>query len=289
MIQVTSFGIKNPNKIYKRKKFSFLMQKRGQITLFVIIGIVLVVAVVLFFVFRNNVVPNETGVTEESSSRVFLSECVEDHIQEIVDEVSLSGGKLNPQKSINFMFTDEGVYRNIAYLCYTPNYYESCVTQEVMIFDMVENEIKTPLEHGENGISPVESCFNDLVSDYQRQGYDVDSQYNGFDLSLLNNKIDLKLNGYIAYTKSGETSRQDNFEFFVPSHLYELIYVTEEIMGQEAEFCNFNNLGYTTIHQEYRIGIQDTSDGSKIYTVEYGDTGEKFRFAVRGCVLPPGF
>ena len=43
------------------------------------------------------------------------------------------------------------------------------------------------------------------------------------------------------------------------------------------------------LYPEFNIDKIRTSDLITIYSVEKKESGEKFRFAVRSCVIPPGF
>src|SRR3989338_4569303 len=94
--------------------------KRGQITIFIIVGILVVSGVVLFFLYNSNLLP-EIGGRQETNVNAFLNVCLEEKTKEAVEELSLRGGDLNPELHVEFKFMEEGVYRNISYLCYTEN------------------------------------------------------------------------------------------------------------------------------------------------------------------------
>ena len=68
------------------------MYKRGQVTIFVIIAIVIVVAAIgMYFIY-----PQITGTSISSSPTEFIQDCLEDEIEENVEKISLKGGSLNP-------------------------------------------------------------------------------------------------------------------------------------------------------------------------------------------------
>jgi len=60
-------------------------------------------------------------------------------------------------------------------------------------------------------------------------------------------------------------------------------------VSQEARFCNFEQQGFTLLYPEFEIDKFRTGEGSIIYTVQHKKTGEVFKFAVIGCVIPPGY
>ena len=96
-------------------------QNKGQITIFVIVGIILISAIIMFFLFRENTVIKKTGKPEESPES-FLNLCLNDEVKTAIDDISLHGGYMKNPNSLNFKFGNETPV-NISYLCYTQNYY----------------------------------------------------------------------------------------------------------------------------------------------------------------------
>ena len=90
-------------------------------------------------------------------------------------------------------------------------------------------------------------------------------------------------------TKADETSTYNNFKIIFPTRLYDISVVVQEITGQEARFCNFEQQGFTLFYPEFDIDKFRTGDGDTIYTISHKKTNEAFRFAIRGCVIPPAF
>jgi hypothetical protein len=256
--------------------------KRGQIVIFIILGIILVAIVALFLIFGKKIIP-EIGLVKETSPASFLESCIEDEVKEAVEIISIQGGSANPELYKTFKFEDETDFTNIAYLCYTQNYYLSCINQEPMLITHLKDEIKTDIS------DEVETCFSDkLTSSLSKQGYTVDAKYKGFDIELTRGKIIIDIDGELVLTKTGETSQREDFRIIVPSRFYDLAIVVQEIISQEAEFCHFEHLGYMLFYPKFNIDKFGTSDSITIYTVEHEDSKERFRFAVRTCVIPPG-
>lgn len=258
------------------------MKKKGQVTIFIIIAVIIIAAIALFFVFRSGVIPGVGGPAHEITPAPFLDTCLRDKTREGIEIISLQGGYINNPLHIRFMFEEEGVYRNISYLCYTSNYYIPGDNKQPMLIQHLKSEV-------ENYISEeVEFCFNELVSSIKDQGYEVDSQYDGFDVELMPGRVVTEIYGEISSTKTGETSKQEDFRIITNSKFYDLSLVVHEIVSQEARFCNFEYLGYMLTYPKFKIDYFRVQDASIIYTVEHVDTNERFRFAVRGCVIPPG-
>jgi len=261
---------------------SLTRNHRGQVTIFIIIAVVIVSVVALFFLFRSGVKVPGIGIGKETSPSSFLESCMEDKIKETIEIISSQGGYINNPLNKTFKFANENVFTDISYLCYTQNYYVSCINQEPMLIAHLKNEIKNYISED------VKDCFDGLTSSLDKQGYAVNVEYKGFEVELINEKIVINMDAELTLTKSGETTKQEDFKIITPSKFYDLALVVQEIVSQEAEFCNFEYVGYMLLYPQWDIDKFRTSDSTIIYTVEHKDSKEKFRFAIRGCVIRPG-
>jgi hypothetical protein len=255
--------------------------KKGQVTIFVIGALVLVLLAVLFFVFRNQVSPIIGGKTELNVNQEFSS-CIEDSIKNNIELISSHGGYASNNLSLKFQFTGEEE-TNISYLCYQQNYYLSCINQQPMLIQHLNKELKNQIS------GDVEGCFNKIVESLKSSGENVEAGYNGFNISMYEDRVVVLVDGKINTEKSGATASYSNLKSIVYTRYYDLGVVAQEIVSQEARFCSFEQVGYMMIHPQYNIQKFRTGKSDTIYTITYRDTNEKFRFAVRSCVIPPGF
>jgi hypothetical protein len=258
-----------------------MSNKRGQITIFIIVGIVIISVIALFLLFRAGVVP-KIFEKPEVNPNIFLSSCMEDKIKETIEIISSQGGYIDNPLHRKFKFTDEESFTNISYLCYTQNNYIPCVNQEPMLIQHLEDDVKDYISED------VEDCFNALISSLEKKGYEIDKIYNGFEVNLIPKKIVVEIDAEITLTKTEETSKQEGFKIIIPSRFYDLAVVVQEIISQEARFCNFEYMGYMLLYPQWDINKFTTGDSTIIYTVKHKDSEEKFRFAIRGCVIPSG-
>ena len=100
-------------------------------------------------------------------------------------------------------------------------------------------------------------------------------------------KIIIKINANMTLTKTEESLRYENFTIITASKFYDLAILAQEIVSQESSFCYFELLGFMLLYPEFDIDRLRTSDSTIIYTLKHEDSKEKFRFAIRGCVIPP--
>jgi hypothetical protein len=261
----------------------FINSKHGQVTIFVVIGILMIGAIALFFFLRKGIAP-QTGGKPEANFNAFLSSCLEQKVRDSSKNISLNGGYLEPSDlSIRFKFTDEGVYRNISFLCFTQNNFRPCVNQKPTLFLDFEKEMKDAISND------VENCFKEMSDSFKNQGYDVNSQYNDFDVLLSPGKITIQTDSEVTLQKSGQTTTEKNFAVVVQSRIYEIIKMVDEILSQEAQYCYSESAFIEITYPDYTIDKFNTEDFVKIYTVKYKGSDENFRFAVRGCSSPQGF
>ena len=120
------------------------MNKRGQMTIFVIIAIVIVVAGILIFQF----VPQLKGmVTSVKEPEVYLQDCIEEDLMNNLDLIMSQGGVYVPSGSVTYGD------REVEYLCYIEGYLEFCIVQKPFINKLVAEELKNSITN------KTASCF----------------------------------------------------------------------------------------------------------------------------------
>lgn len=263
----TTIGV--PRSIFCKNSY------KGQVTIFIVVGILLISSISIFFLYRQGLIPT-LGGGKEINPNEFLKDCLEEKAEEAIEIVSMQGGSINPKLNKKFKFDADTQYWNITYLCYTQNYYAACINQEPILIRHIEKEIKDHIE------DEVQICFDELKNSLEKQNYDVKKKYNGLNVSLSQRKMQINIKGELDLTKNEESSKLKNFGIKYPSMLYDLAIVAQEIVAQEAEYCYFNYVGYPLMYPEFQIEIYEIS-GTHIYTVKWRENQDKFRFAVQGC------
>lgn len=254
------------------------MNKRGQITVFVIIGILLIAMVLGIFYL---VTQKDTTISTPENPEEFIRACIKDDITSTIKTLSYQGGSLNPKLYKEFMFIKEGFKKNISYLCYTNEFYKSCIPQEPILKNHIKNELKKNIE------TNMTKCFENLVNNLQEKGYTVHSEYNGFNISFFTEKIEINLDAKIDFEKADKKTTQDNLKIVINSRFYELIKLAQEIVNQESKYCHFERIGHMIYYPNLEIDYYLAGD-TKIYTLRHKKSNDLFRFAIRTCVLPKG-
>ena len=110
------------------------MNKRGQITLFVIIAILIIGAVALVLTLKPTIIQ---PVAEKIDIQNYMEDCIGKEAKTTVDKLSIQGGYINA----TFFRLYDG--NKASYLCYTEEPYKACINQQPMLKKFIETEIKS--------------------------------------------------------------------------------------------------------------------------------------------------
>ena len=267
----------NLRNIYKEQVTSENMKKetRGQVTLFVIIGLIIIVGVVSFLVLRGMItLPGKT--TTMPNPNEDIRKCVETNIQGASDYFIGNAGFANP---VNYkLYQDE----KVPYLCYNVNYYLPCVNQKPLYISYLKNEIK-------NYLAPkIDKCFSDLEKNYKAKGYNVVIREGNLTVDFSLREIKVNIDKKMSLTKGELSASLDGNSISLQSPLYDMALVSNEIVSQESKFCYFENLGFMLTYSWISITKRDIGGETKIYSLKDKETGKTMRIAIRSCALPGG-
>ena len=248
-------------------------KKRGQVTIFIIIAIVIVALGVLLYLLIPQLRVNFGFTTDDPSS--FIQNCMEDSIRDAVETISLQGGSLNPENY--FLYNDN----RIEYLCYTNEFYIPCVVQQPLLKQHIENEIKESIR------AESDSCFNSLRQTFESQGFDVNFENNNIEVELLPNIVSVNYNRGLSLTKDS-TERYERLNVIINHNLYELMSIANSILGMEVQFGDSETTIYMNYYHDLKVEKKKQTDGTTIYILTDRNTQDKFQFASRSIAWPPG-
>ena len=75
------------------------MSKRGQITIFIIVSLLVVGIIVLFILFRKDLIPTSTGNAAENPND-YIDSCIKLKLKEAADILIGNGGYIKPDLNI---------------------------------------------------------------------------------------------------------------------------------------------------------------------------------------------
>lgn len=250
------------------------MKKRGQITIFIILAIIIVMLGILIYLFYPQI--SSTLGFGEVNPPVFMQDCVEDDIKKALETLSPQGGSLEPEHYI--MYQDE----KIEYLCYSQEYYKTCVMQQPMLKTHIEIEIQGAIKDKAN------ECLDSMKKSYEKMGYKVNLNSESVGVELLPKKVIAKFENSFTLTKQ-DTKTYDSINVVINNNLYELVSITNSILNMEARYGDSETTIYMDYYHDLKVEKKKQSEGSTIYILTDRNTGDKFQFASRSVAWPPGY
>jgi len=247
-------------------------EKRGQITLFIILAILIIGS--LLFIFWPKIKISITGANRPIT---YIEKCVADkEFDNTIQLIAEQGGSAEPENYI--LFQD----KKVEYLCYTNQYYKRCLVQKPLLKASMEQELAEALEN------KIIGCFDSLKKNLESAGYNVELDNISFQISLVPEKLIVDIDAPLRIEK-GETEYFRKFRIEKQSHLYNLVMIGTTIIKNEAKFGDNEVVTYMIYYPDVKIQKLKQEDGSTIYILEDTETREHFIFASRSVAWPAGY
>lgn len=252
----------------------FSKSKRSQITIFIILALILIVGIIFIFLLRQ---AQKTEIMSEENPQAFIESCTRDAVQEALDIIMIHSGSLEPKGTV--MYQGE----NITYLCYNNLYYRSCINQQPLLIEHIEEEIYKYIK------PRLSNCFQVLKKSLEPR-YEVTMEENWDLITKINpNGVEVNINREFKMQREDNVRSFSLFKINLVHPIYRLAEIAMEIINSEAHYCNFDILGFMIIYPRYDITKFRIRDSTTIYSVKEFTNDKEFKFAVRSCAIPPGF
>lgn len=252
------------------------MDKKGQVTMFVIVALIIVA--VIFVVTLLNKSSVSLREQDFDNPEVYLSTCINERARVILDNMLDNGGLLSTEDKVLYNT------REVSYLCKNINNFEPCINQFPLYVTRMEKEFDEAIQ------TDAEECFSSLLSELEDRNYEISSKGDvNIEAKFKPEVVSISFENEFIMTKSGESKKFSRFDTFVFTKIQSIGFVVNEILTQEAKWCYFSNDGFMILYPEYDIRVYMMEDTTKIYTVKNKKTDEVVEFATRGCALPAGW
>ncbi len=259
----------------EKRRWSLVNKRnKGQVTIFIIIAIIVVGLAVLFYFIIPR--PGSTAEFDEKNPYAFMQFCLEDKIKDTIDVISLQGGSVAPEHYFTYNDVD------IEYLCYTNENLKLCVVQRQFLKQHIESEIEDEIK------GDVVACFNALKESYEDKSYDVNLEPGITNIELLPKRVVASFD-YVLTVSKAQTDRYDSFNVVLNNNLYELTSIANSVIEWEATLGEADPRIYMTFYPDLKVEKNLRDDGTKIYVLTDRNTENKFQFASRSLVFPPGY
>lgn len=241
--------------------------KRGQVTIFIILAVMIVSVVLVFFLWVK------PTYFQKSSKKLGFDNCVKDAVNQAIPQLEKNAGFINPE----FTYPYNG--EKFTYLCYTNEFYKTCTVQVPFLKNKFAEQMKLLIKDNIN------TCYDSSVSELKSRGYDVSSGDVDYDVLINPGVIQIEIN---APTIVGSQSFS-KFNVDVNSPIYDMLMISTSILQFESRYGDSDTSSMISFYPEYMINKIKRGDGTTVYTVDNKDTGDKFQFASRSLVFPAGY
>ena len=251
------------------------LNKRGQIAIWVILAILIIVGIILLFLTRGKLIPEAEEKVEEDP-RGYIDNCVRKNVNDAIDIMLPQGGAIKPEHS--------KLYKNInvSYLCYNRGNYYPCVNEHPLLIKEMSEEIKIYIE------PRVEQCFEDYKREMNKRNVEVSLEPMTIGVELAPERVYVDIDRKVSISQKGESYSLNEFNIEIINPVYNLARVAMEIASQEAEYCYFEYVGYMILYPEFKINLDTMSDSTKIYIIKDKKSSKEINIAIRSCAIPPG-
>ena len=247
-----------------------MRNKFGQITIFVIMGILITVGIAIYFVFSSSV---STSPKPGIDIKSYIRSCIQDSVESELYKYLETSIVRFPLKSIRY----HG--RNYTFLCYSSEPLKKCLIYYPDLESKIESELQSTT------FTKVRDCFWSFISEIKDQGFNVSASFSSYSVDILPKKILVNINSSFSVSRGDSSSSFNNIEIGILSPAYELIDLSLKIASSEALFCDFEYGSYMLLHPEINIG-RFSYKANKLYELTDERTLRSLRFATRSCVLP---
>ena len=252
-----------------RGKESFF-GKKGQITIFIIIAILIVSAIIVFLLWVK-----PTYFAAEGK-KIGFEGCVEDAVNEEMKALGEQAGFINP----GFYYLYQG--QKVGYLCYVNEYYKPCVMQKPLLKNHFEEQLKKAIN------ARVKLCYDNSLNELRKEGYDVVSGNINFDISLEPGRIEVEIEA--PTTISRETSQSiRKLNVNLQNPIYNILMIATSILQYETSYGDSDTSTLMMLYPNLIIDKLKRDDGTTIYSIEDKQTQIKFVFATRSYAWPAGY
>ncbi|MEK6859840.1 MAG: hypothetical protein AABX54_03425 [Nanoarchaeota archaeon] len=256
----------------KNKKVKKEWNKAGQITVFIILAVMIVVVLILLFRDKAGI---SFIITKPESPADKISKCVKDVAGEGLVLIKNQGGYLAPENSYLYLGNKVG------YLCYAEEYYMQCVMQKPMLKTDIEKELKTYLD------PKIKDCIDSVKGSLENQNYAVDYKNPETSIKLAPSSIIIDINLDLKISKDTTTSYK-NIKVDISSKLYEFAMTAMSIANWEARYGDSETMSYMFYYPTLKVEKKARDEGTRIYILTDRESGENFMFAVRSYAIPSG-
>jgi hypothetical protein len=248
-----------------------MKNKKGQITLFIIIGIIIVVTALLIFMFKPKI--TSTTKFDAQNPSAYIDACVEEKIDSTLSQIYLNGGVLKRDHTYNYKNEE------VTYLCYTNEYYKPCFVEHPLLEKIIINDLTNELQ------GTVDQCFDNLKESYENKAYSTELKKGTVLIKIDLDKIYFNFSDYEITVIKQDSENYKDFDYSLNSNLFNILQITNNIIIEEISEGDSEITKYMDAFKDLKVEKKVQIDETTIYIITNKNTESKFQFAVRSQAL----
>ena len=251
------------------------MQKSGQVSLFIVIGLVIIIAMIfVFFLFRSFqekareiTNPQEYLKSQVNDIKKVISKCIDESSREALTKISLQGGHFNPVKHVDYNGN------KVSFLCYKIKSDEPCYNMMFTRKD-IEEELAPVLRNN------IKKCVDLSLISFKNKDYSLSTGEFNFNFNFNDDALLVTLNYPVTLVKNDIEEIQDKFTKEIKSIFWKSAALASFIVNAEArgDIVDLTELSPSNLY--FEIGRTHVVGGNLYMIVSRSDTNNIFYFAV---------
>ncbi len=254
------------------------MEKRGQVVVFVVLGIVVLTAVLLLFYFKDSVVKTVRSTPVHSAEYLStqledlkheLTTCVNKETKDAAGLLILHGGDY--QREYDYIR-----YINVSYpiLCRSFKDKKGCLSTPLLL-STLEKKLDLYL------VPKIKNCIN--FEAYRNKDYTLTSGELNLSTTILDETILVTIGMPITLTKGTDSVKSTTSVSKVNVPLGSLVFAVDYLLDKKASEQEIDLISFTLLHKnKYRLRVHKPYP-DEVYDLSLSDSPEyHFYFAIEG-------
>lgn len=253
-----------------------MLNKRGQVTIIVAVGLVILILAGIFLFYSGSLTKIEGG-TRTSQARLTelydaikkdqIDRCIDFETKDAIKDLIDGGGSFNPVNRIRYHGKD------VAVLCQAIPGKDICLSSPIFL-NVVEQRLSERLTER------MEKCID--LSAYQGKDYTIETGTLSATAKINPKNVFVKVNYPVTLRAGVVNFTRENFVYNVGIPLGGIIKVVNDILNMEGLVGVFEPLSYGVLSlNKYDVAV-DKPYPNKIYTAGLTNSEYKMVFAVTG-------
>ncbi len=237
--------------------------KKGQVSIFVILAIVIVVAIVLYFIFKDKLNNNESIPQNLLPVYQYYESCIQLETENAIDVAGAQGGLIETDDYVSGSeYAPFSTHLNFLGFGVKYWYYlegNGIIREEVPSKDKIEDQMETFISEG------LRECD---FSTFYEQGFEIEKEDAIATVTISENKVDVSVEGEFKVSKDEESASKKSFEESIDSKFGKFYELAKEIYFDEKKKAFLEKYAVDTLYLNAPLDGVELQCGPKIWSTQ---------------------